>query len=608
MSDTQALADNLAAHAGDQDGPSARLSTTGRTGTILWMLVLPVPIVILLGVIATWLIVPSVVADNVRDQAVESAKQTAGQFKAIRGYYTRNVISKVVKSKVLKPTFSHKTQANGVPLPATFVHDMSALLEKEDTSVKLYSKFPFPNRNSRQLDGFQSAAWDFLVKNPDADFVQQQTVGGREIVRVAIADKMVAQGCVNCHNTRADSPKTDWKLNEVRGVLEVATFIDAPLSRGFTLSTSLVIATLIMAVLLTAVAFYAAIRVSNPLRQMSGAMGRLAGGDMDIDIPGDTRNDEIGGMADSVKVFRENAAAREDLEQRQESEREAQMQRSRTLDEMNSRFEIESSGVLESVSASADQLKSTAEQLSATANSTNEQATSVASAAQQASNNVQTVASAAEELSSSISEISRQVNQSTTIASTAMERAEMTNEQIQGLATSASKIGEVVELITDIAEQTNLLALNATIEAARAGEAGKGFAVVASEVKNLANQTAKATEEISSQIGSVQEATKNSVEAIGGITDIIREVNEIASSVAAAVEEQGAATQEIARNVEQASSGTQLVSSNIESVTRGAGETGSAANQLLDAADGLSGQAGALRQQVQKFLDDVKNV
>ena len=223
MSDTESSATH------DESQRNSSGATAKLSGSIVWLLVLPVPIVIALGVIATWLLVPVFVADNVREQAVASAKQTANQFKAIRGYYTRNVISKVVKSKVLKPTINHKTEANGVPLPATFVHDMSALLQKEDTSVKLYSKFPFPNRSSRKLDPFQDAAWEFLVKNPDQDFIRQESADGREIVRVAISDKMVAQACVNCHNTRADTPKNDWKLGDVRGVLEVASFIDGPL-------------------------------------------------------------------------------------------------------------------------------------------------------------------------------------------------------------------------------------------------------------------------------------------------------------------------------------------------------------------------------------------
>ena len=269
-------------------------------------------------------------------------------------------------------------------------------------------------------------------------------------------------------------------------------------------------------------------------------------------------------------------------------------------------FEQSVKGMVEIVASAATQLQSTARTMEGTANGTSEQATTVAAAADEAATNVQTVASAAEELASSIAEISRQVAQSTQIAGAAVDEAQRTNSMVQGLADAAQKIGEVVSLINDIASQTNLLALNATIEAARAGEAGKGFAVVASEVKNLANQTAKATDEISAQIGGIQTATKDAVGAIEGIGGTIGEINEIASAIAAAVEEQGAATQEIARNVEQAASGTTQVTQNISEVTQAASETGQAAGQVLDAASELSQQSEKLNGEVHRFLDQIR--
>ena len=278
----------------------------------------------------------------------------------------------------------------------------------------------------------------------------------------------------------------------------------------------------------------------------------------------------------------------------------------KTLNDHAERFESTVKGMVEVVASAATEMQSTARSMETTANSTSEQATAVAAAAEEASTNVQTVASAAEQLSSSISEISRQVAQSTQIAGNAVSEAERTNEMVKGLADAAQKIGEVVGLINDIASQTNLLALNATIEAARAGEAGKGFAVVASEVKNLANQTAKATEEIGAQIGGIQSATQGAVTAIQGIGDTIAEINEIASAIAAAVEQQGAATQEIARNVEQAASGTTEVTQSITQVTQAASETGNAAGQVLQAAGELSTQAENLSGEVTSFLDTIR--
>jgi methyl-accepting chemotaxis protein len=269
-------------------------------------------------------------------------------------------------------------------------------------------------------------------------------------------------------------------------------------------------------------------------------------------------------------------------------------------------FEATTGGLVGIVSSAATELRATAEGLSSTTDQTTQQAASVAAAVEQASVNVQTVAAAAEELSSSISEIARQVAQSSTIAGKAVEDARRTDAIVKTLAGGAQKIGDVIGLISSIAAQTNLLALNATIEAARAGDAGKGFAVVASEVKELANQTAKATGDIGVQIAQIQTATNEAVQAIEAITQTIDDLSRISASIATAVEEQGSATQEIARNVHEAASGTQEVSSNIVGVSQGARATGSAASQLLDAAGELSKQAEQLSTNVGQFITAVK--
>ncbi len=260
--------------------------------------------------------------------------------------------------------------------------------------------------------------------------------------------------------------------------------------------------------------------------------------------------------------------------------------------------------VVDIVSSSSQELQTTAESMAATAEETSRQSEAVAAAAEQATTNVQTVAAAAEQMAKSIEEIGRQVAQSSTIAGRAVEEADRTNTTVESLAEAAQKIGKVVALISDIASQTNLLALNATIEAARAGDAGKGFAVVASEVKSLANQTAKATEDIAAQISGMQEATGGTVDSIKGISSTIGEISEIANAIAAAVEEQGAATQEISRNVQEAAAGTQDVSSNITSVNEAAVETGKSAGGVLEAAQELSTQGEKLRAEIEKFIND----
>ncbi|MFA7430552.1 MAG: globin-coupled sensor protein [Rhodospirillaceae bacterium] len=278
----------------------------------------------------------------------------------------------------------------------------------------------------------------------------------------------------------------------------------------------------------------------------------------------------------------------------------------KTLSEHAGVFENEVHGMVEIVAAAATELQATSQSMAETAEATSRQASVVASAAEEAAQNVQTVASAAEELHASISEISRQVGESNRISREAVEEAQRTNQLVTGLAAAADKIGEVVRLINDVASQTNLLALNATIEAARAGDAGKGFAVVANEVKNLANQTARATEEISNQINEVQAATKTAVGAIQGIGTTIGQINEIAAAIAAAVEEQGAATREIARNVQEASTGTTEVTSNIHNVTEASSETGHAAKEVLTASRELASQSERLKSKVDAFLTDIR--
>jgi len=346
--------------------------------------------------------------------------------------------------------------------------------------------------------------------------------------------------------------------------------------------------------------------IGKPIAAMTETMRKLAAGDKSVEIPARGRKDEVGAMAEAVEVFKQNAIEAERLAGEQEKARAAQMARAAQIEALTGKFDREISGVLEIVSSACLEMNSTAQSLSATAEQTNRQATAVAAATEQASTSVQTVASAAEELSASIAEIGRQVETSSNIARSTAQEANRSNEIVQELALSSSRIGEVVNLITDIANQTNLLALNATIEAARAGEAGKGFAVVAGEVKNLANQTAKATEEIGGQINGVQASTQNVVTAIGQIVDRIGELSQISATIASAVEEQSAAAVEIARNVQQAAAGTQEVSSNIGGVSEAASATGAASHQVLSASHSLSEEAERLKGMVIEFLEGVR--
>jgi methyl-accepting chemotaxis protein len=377
------------------------------------------------------------------------------------------------------------------------------------------------------------------------------------------------------------------------------------------------------------IAWFVGRSIIKPVSGMTAAMGRLAAGDNAVEIPSRESTDEIGAMAKAVEVFKQNAVERIRLEaeqretearaaadkrtaeEREASEKKAAVEREEAarkaaMFKLANEFEAAVGGIIDTVSCASTELEASAAALTKTADTTQQLSTVVASASEEASTNVQSVASATEEMTSSVREIGRQVQESSKIASEAVKQAQQTDARINELSAAASRIGDVVKLITAIAEQTNLLALNATIEAARAGEAGRGFAVVAQEVKALAAQTAKATEEIGSQIGSMQMATHESVAAITEISETIGRISQISAAIAAAVEQQGAATQEISRNVVEAAKGTAQVAGNITDVNRGASETGSASAQVLSSARSLSNESNRLKAEVGKFLGMVR--
>jgi methyl-accepting chemotaxis protein len=347
-------------------------------------------------------------------------------------------------------------------------------------------------------------------------------------------------------------------------------------------------------------------KVVRPLTTIVTSLARLANGDLDIEIAGIERRDEVGQLANALSVFKTNAIAQRASLAAQEAERVLKEQRVERQDKLIKGFEDKMGTLVGELAGASTSLQGTAQSMSSTATQTNQQADNVSGAAEEASAGVQTVAAAAEELTASINEIGRQMEQSTKVTDKAVTDARRTDTIVRALAEGAQKIGDVVGLITNIAAQTNLLALNATIEAARAGDAGKGFAVVASEVKSLATQTGRATEEIRTQISQIQSATSEAVTAIGGITATIDEVRAIASAIASAVEEQSAATSEIARNVQQTAESTKNVTANIAGVSQAANDTGAAADLVLSAAGSLSGQADVLNAEFRSFIDGVR--
>lgn len=348
--------------------------------------------------------------------------------------------------------------------------------------------------------------------------------------------------------------------------------------------------------------------MSRPLAAITGVMNRLSSGDTDVTIPGGDRKDELGTMAVAVDVFRRSMLEAGSLREAQEAAKlEAEIGKKALQRQMADRFEADVKSVVAAVAKATKDMQRVAGEITSSVNGTSERATAAAAASEEASASVNTVAAATEELASSVAEIGRQVTHSSGVAEGAVTKAGQTTEMVGSLANAAEKIGDVLRLIGAIASQTNLLALNATIEAARAGEAGRGFAVVASEVKELASQTAKATEEIAGQVAAIQSATGDCVTAIGGISDTIREISAIATTIAAAVEEQDSATREIARSVQQAAAGTSEVSVNVAGASQAADQSRALADNVLTASGELSQHASALFESVDSFLAGLRD-
>jgi len=499
-------------------------------------------------------------------------------------------------------------------------HDLAALAELEALHSEWAMVRVFANR--------------FLAeKTEDAAGKARQRIA---VFRNDLSGSAAARGLQNLHGLAADYEKgfdaqavavmgvrdlVDGTLRELGGKFDavgedLAEEVTQDLRQTEKANDKSNTTTLAMTLITTVAAFAVGLAfawvigrdISVPLVRITGAMQELAAGNLAVRIPGAGQKDEIGQMASSLDIFKENMIANERMRaEREEQKRRAEAEQKSALRSLADRFQSQVGGVIDAVSAAAAQLQSASSHMSSTALDTSAKATKVAGAADNASSNVATVASASEELSASINEIAGQMERSQIVAAQADSEAARTSELISRLSENVASIGAIADLINDIASQTNLLALNATIEAARAGEAGKGFAVVANEVKHLANQTARATEEITGRIALVQSGTGDAVGAIESIGKVVSELTAIGANVAAAVQQQTAATQEIARNVDQAAVGTQDVSSNIATVETSAKLTGAAAEQISASAASLADQADLLKGEVRRFLEGVRS-
>jgi methyl-accepting chemotaxis protein len=587
-----------------------------RRDSLEWRLIAPVPVIVIIAVVVAWVVVPGIIAANSTNEAIRAGQQIAAQFKTIRAYYTDSIVNKILKFGVLKPSVNHKSEDKTIPLPATLIHDLSALLAEKDTTISLYSKYPFPNRKDRQLDAYQQQAWDFLNANPGSTFTRNEVRNGKHIVRVAVADTMAVPACVNCHNSSPVSPKTDWKLGDVRGILEVASVIDSQLADGAGLSRSIVLGAVLVGLILLAISFFAARSVTGPLKGMAHAIGQLANGKLDVVLPWLGRRDEIGRMANAVVVFRDAGVEKIKLEgQTAEQRKQAEEERHRN-ESMQKAAAAEQASVVDSLAdglkhlsagnltfrlsesfpetykqirddfnAAIAQLQETIQAIAASIREVAETAAEISSSTTNLSQRTEEQAASLEETTASMEEISATVKKSADNAQQANRFAEGTREvadrggavvaetvrAMVRIEESSRKISDIIGVIDEIARQTNLLALNAAVEAARAGEAGRGFAVVASEVRSLAQRSSQAAKDIKDLItnssGQVEEGVELVNKAGASLAEIvssIKQVTEIVSGIAAASREQSSGIDQVNSALSQMDEVTQQNSALVE--------------------------------------------
>lgn len=567
-----------------------QIMNNAPSSKIFTKLFTPLLVVFALVIAVLLLYVPSAIRENTIDAAIPAAVSTVQQYKTIRGYYTKNVIKKVKSASELKPHFDHKNEADRIPLPATFIHELSEQFSSEGIlSLKLYSPYPFPNRNNRQLDDFGQTAWQAMQKSSSEVYSQVDEINGKQVVRVAVADTMAVEACVVCHNHHPDTPKNDWKLGDVRGVLEVQVPIDAQLAASQILNTKIVLLVIgALAITVLVIMYLFKNLISSRLKKISLAMDDIAHGEGNLSqrLP-ISQNDEIGNITRSFNTF---------------------------VEQLESTINMIRSEVSQLVGTSGD-LQGITQQFKQGAAEQLNQTDLVATAISEMSATNQEVASVTTRTSTQAGETEKMTRDGMAIVDKNQHSVQSLSEQIQQTSNVVSKleedsqnIGSVLDVIRSIAEQTNLLALNAAIEAARAGEQGRGFAVVADEVRTLASRTQASTEEIQTMIEHLQQGAKSAVSSIkDGSTlldtnlELAQQTHEVMRAINDSIAELKSLNYQIATSSEQQSSVSEEVNANTINIVNISTSTTEKSESLTTMAEEINSAITTINSQLNRF-------
>ncbi len=570
-------------------------------GSLLFKLAVPIPLCLCLGLLLAGLLLPSAMRNNAISAATEGAVETASQIKTIRSYYTKYIVADAQASGVLSLGVEHENDPNTLPLPATLVHDVSSLLSGEQISFSLYSPFPFENRANRPMDSFMEQAWDALSNDPERSFEQTEVIGGSTFLRVAVADQMSSEVCVACHNTVAGSPKTDWKLGDLRGVIEVRRNLDPILANAQALSRNILIALAVMGAILLAVCILVARSVTRPIARVCSDIAAVSAGNLDTEVSSASRKDEIG------KIGQALVALQTDLQQaRVGEERRAALQQEQhdvvqhlssglmrlSRGDFSQPITIEFSGAHEKLrqnfNQTIDTLSGTVAQVIEASESIGNGATEISQASDDLSHRTESQAATLEQTAAALDQMTASVKAAADGARSveatmdeAKNEAKSSRQVVANavaamteISESSSHIGQIITVIDDIAFQTNLLALNAGVEAARAGEAGRGFAVVAAEVRGLAQRSSEAAMEIKALIGASAEQVGRGVDLVGkagqalnSIFGRVNEISELVSGITEGAVEQSTGLAEINIGVTQLDQVTQQNAAMVEQST-----------------------------------------